>query len=140
MAKPSPICLVNSLSTTNGVDVTANVISTISLASRTGVDVWQISCIGTDETTSAPAITAALSVDYTLKRCTFTAPDVGKAMIFRSMVNGNLLDGIYNKSLSTTFGIYTLINGSRVMAVNEQLEPHAVAGWVSTINAFIRSI
>jgi|SRR5882672_1101833 len=139
MAKPSPICLVNSLSTTNGVDVTANVISTISLASRTGVDVWQLTCIGTDESTVAADITASLNINPTLKSCTFTVPAPGKAMIFRSVVNGNLLDGVFSKDLVTTFGIYTLTGGRRVMAVNERNESHSVAGWVSTVNAFIRA-
>lgn len=136
---PSPICVVNGGSTANGANVSPSTTTTIALASKTGVDVWQITCIGTDETTSSATITSSLTVDYVNKSATFTSPTSGKAMVFRSVVNGGIQDGVRNASLITTFEIFTLSGGLRVMAVNEALEGNGTFGWVTTINAMIRA-
>lgn len=122
--------------TTNGVNVTPGNTTTINLVSGAGVTTWQISCISTDETSTAPTLT----VDNVAKTATFTAPAAGKALIFRSVVNGGIgVDGVADSSLTTTFGIYTLIGGKRVVALNETFEGNATYGWTTVLNDLIRS-
>jgi len=68
---------------------------------------------------------------------TFTMPagvGIGRAIIFRSMVNGG------GAGLVSNFGIYTLTtDGFRVAAVGERFEGDPDFGWATTINTFIRS-
>jgi hypothetical protein len=137
---PSPTCTVNASSTTNGVNVTTSSTVTIQLASTAGVKTWTIQCVGTDDTLVAATITSGLSVNFTTKTATFTAPSApGTALIFRSVVNGGLTNGVVDPNLTTTFGVYTLINGNRVLAANERYEGNSAFGWISTVNALVRS-
>lgn len=141
MSTASPICLVNSGSSTDGVNVGAGTTVVISLASTTGVDFWSIQCVSTDETSDSAAITSSLVIDPLAKTATFTAPSpVKKALIFSSIVN-NSLDGdfVYDPNLTATFGIYVAnTNDDRVLAVNERNEGSAMFGWVTTVNNLLR--
>jgi hypothetical protein len=122
-----------------GFNLAALTPATISLASRTGVKAWQITCIGTDETLSASLITTGLTVDYVNKTALFGGAGAGRALIFRSVVNGGIQDGVLNKNLITTFEVHVPIGPLRVMAVNEKFDSDPNFGWVTTINAMIRA-
>lgn len=138
---PSPTCTVNATSTTDGVNVTAASTVTIALADVGGVTQWSISCIGTDEELVAATVTAGLTINYTNKTATFTAPDLGSALIFQSTINnGQDINGRVDPTYTTTFGVYVLTaDSSRVAAQNETTEGSAAYGWVGKINAFIRN-
>ncbi len=144
---PSPICQVKEgagsyQSTTNGVDVSASASITIKLADITDVNSWSIQCVSTDDTLSASTITASLVVDSVLRTATFTAPASGKALIFRSVVNGGVdVNGRTQASYSTTFGIFTLTaGGRRVMAANQTIEGNASYGWSTDFNDLVRDV
>lgn len=137
---PSPTCLVNSTSTVDGVDVTATSTVTIQLSSLADVNVWSISCIGTDETNVAATINSSLSINQTTKTATFTAPAVGSALIFQSVINNGLgTNRRVDLTYTTTFGIYVLASGGiRVGAVNETTEGDTDFGWITKINVLSR--
>ena len=141
---PSPGCEVRVGSgayqpTTNGVDVTPASTVTIRLAA-TGAQSWAISCVYTDELSDAAAINASLTINQTLKTATFVAPAEGRALIFRSLVDGGYDgNGVAQPSYATTFGIYTRISGRRVHAVNETFESDATYGYIADINSLIRA-
>jgi len=126
----SPICTVNGQSTANGVDVAPGEVALIELASTAGVDVWTVECIGTDETSDKDTINSGLLINVARKSAALTAPGAGKALIFRSKVNG---------TIATTFGVYTLGSGNRVGAINETTEGSALFGWLPIINRLLRS-
>lgn len=138
MATPSPTCEVKDgsgswVSTTDGVDVTVGNTISIRLASTAGVDVWSIQCITTDETSTAPTLT----VNYTTKVATFTAPAAGKALRFKSTVTSQS-DKVTS---SATFCIYTLTgSGQRVVAFQETTEGDSSFGWTARLNAAVRQI
>lgn len=137
---PSPICLVNNQSTTNGVDVVTPSTVTVSLENAAGVNIWQLYCISTDENNDAEAINATLQIDSLNKTATFDAPAAASALIFLSVVNSGLdINGSPQPSYSTTFGVYTLFNDLRVSARNETTEGDAEFGWTSKFNAIIRN-
>lgn len=144
---PSPNCQVKDGAgaygpTTNGVNVTPANTITINLISSAGVSVWSISCITTDDTSSASAVTAALVIDSVAKTATFTAPAAGKAYRFQSQINGGIgPDGTALSSYTTTFCIYTPVAGSglRVHALDETFEAHATFGWLADLNSLIRN-
>lgn len=139
---PSPICLVNGASTTDGYDAAGGSTITIALADTTGVSSWSLECIGTDETHSAATITSSLSINSNTKTATLVVPsDVGgSALIFRSTVNNSRdSNGTYQSSYSTTFGVFVLTAaGYRLMATNETTEGNATYGWVDKFNQGIR--
>jgi hypothetical protein len=143
---PSPTCLVKDgsgayQSTLNGVNVTPGNTVTIALDSSAGVSTWQISCIYSDETTTPATINAGLSVNSVTKTATFTAPAVGKALIFQSRINGGIgIDGVAVGSYTTTFGIFTLTSeGKRVVALNQTFEGNSTFGWTADLNDLIRT-
>jgi len=143
----SPTCLVKDgagayTATTNGNNVTpANTIS-IQLASVAGVSAWSISCVYTDELSSAATVTAALTIDNLNKIATYTAPTAGRAYIFQSRINGGIdVNGTVQPALTTTLGIYTLAaSGNRVVAANETVEGNPTFGYVATINPALRAV
>jgi hypothetical protein len=139
---PSPTCTVDATSTTNGFDADASTSTEIALAATTGVDVWSIECIGTDEDQVVATINASLTIDQNAKTATFTTPADACALIFRSTVNrGKDVNGTAQTSYATTFGIYVLTaGGHRLGAVNETLEGNATFGWVAKVNALIRDL
>lgn len=137
---PSPTCLVNSLQTIDGVNVTTPSTVTVTLDDPAGVNIWGLECISTDDSNSSDAITATISINSTTKVATFPAPAVASALIFRSRVNRGLdINSLPDPSLTTTFGVYTLFNGLRVAAVNETIEGDSQFGWASKFNAVIRN-
>lgn len=142
MPSASPICLVNSTATTNGVNVPAASTVTISLASTTGVDYWSLQCISTDETSDHTAVTASLTINALAKTATFTAPTPKrKALIFKSVVNNSLDRNLkFDASLTTTFGVYVADSDTdRVVALNERNEGNANFGWIVALNNVLRS-
>lgn len=141
---PDPSCTVQDgagapTATTNGVNVTPANVITVALASTAGVGVWTLSVYGRDELVSPPAIT----INSTNKTATFTAPAAGSALILKSVVGASSLgydiNGVVQPSYTTTLGVYTLINGLRVGAINETTEGNSTAGWVSKVNTLIRT-
>ena len=142
----SPACEVKDgagafTATTNGKDVTPTNTVTIRLASSAGVGPWEITCITTDETSDAAAVTSSLVIDQLAKTATFTAPASGKAYRFQSRINNGVdANGIAQASYTTTFGVYTLTAASRrVHAVDETFESSAIYGWIAGINDLIRN-
>lgn len=143
---PSPTCEVKEgagayQATTNGVNVAANASTTIHLVSSAGVNAWSIECIGTDELSSAATVNAGLTVDSGAKTAAFTYPNAtGRALIFRSKVNNGLdVNGAVDASLTTTFGIYSLVSSRRCHAINETFESDSTFGWVAGMNDIIRT-
>ena len=127
--------------TTNGINAAAASSVVINLVSGADVSSWQCSCIYTDDTTTVAGINASLAIDNVAKTATFTAPAAGKALIFRSVVNGGLgPDGRTLASHSTTFGIFVLTaGGSRVIASNQTTESNSTHGWTADVNSVIRT-
>lgn len=141
---PSPNCLVNTLTTENGVDVTASTLVTIQLADTAGVSQWNISCISTDDFNLAATINTGLSIDLVTKTATFTAPATpidGSALIFQSKVNNGIdPNGVRQSSYVTTFKIAVLTStGLRIFAFDEAIENNATFGWIPTLNYMIRN-
>lgn len=134
---PSPACTVNGTSTTNGVNVPAASLLSISLADSSGVAAWSLTCIGTDDASSSPS----LSVNTALMTASFATPSSAAAYVFRSVVNNGVdVNGRTDPTLTTTFTVYVLTaDGKRLLALNETLEGNATAGWVAQVNAAIRS-
>jgi hypothetical protein len=128
-------------STVGGVDITPAAEIVIRLASTVDVTAWSIQCITTDDTSDASTVTAALSIDSTLRTATFTAPAAGKAYRFQSRVNNGVdVNGVARPSYTTTFCVYTLTSGSRrVIAADETTEGNATFGWIAWINDLIRN-
>src|SRR5690348_14048893 len=133
---PSPTCTVadgagSPQSTLDGVNVTSGDTITIALQSTAGVDVWNISCVYTDETNVAATVTADLTINALAKTATFTAPAVGSALIFQSKINnGKNADFKDDPSLTTTFGVFVLTAaGQRVASANQIYEGDHLYGW-----------
>lgn len=142
---PSPTCEVKNGSgayeaTTNGVDVTPSNTITIKLVSGSGVRSWSCECIGTDDLSDADDVTDALVVDPLARTATFTAPAKGRALIFRSQVNGGVdINGEAQASYTTTFGVFTRTEGGkRVLATNATTESNEEFGWIAEVNELIR--
>lgn len=142
----SPICTVadgggSPQPTTSGVDVNSGDTITIALTSTAGVDVFELACIGTDETNAAATINAGLTINALAKTATFTAPAVGSALVFQSKVNhGQTVNGVKDDSLTTTFAIFVrTAAGNRVGAQNMTFECDANYGWLTLFNAMLRA-
>ena len=146
MSNPSPTCEVKNgaaayVSAVGGVDVTPAETIIIRLSSIVDVDTWSIVCATTDDESDKDTVTASLVIDADLKTATFTAPAAGKAYRFRSKVNGGIdRNGVAQTSYSTTFCIYTLLNGRRVSAADETTETDVTFGWTKWHNHIIRSL
>jgi fibronectin-binding autotransporter adhesin len=132
----NPSCLVNSATP----PVTASPTSTVAIAllSNTGVESWQLSVQGTDETNSATSLQAQINSNMNLAQFTtsFTMPAAGSAIIFRSTV----LDGAGNSS-STTFKVQSLTSfGFKVGALSETTENDPTGfGSTAILNQFART-
>lgn len=142
----SPVCLVNNVPTTNGVDVPGGSQVTISLAQRAGVDVWELECIGADDQFAVEKVNDVLSQAMTsaavlAKSITFTAPPAPFSWVIRSTVQrGKDRNGIPHPEYVTSFKVSVRTpQNLRLMALNETFENNAAAGWVSIINALVRS-
>ncbi len=142
MATASPICLVNSTSTTNGVDVNGGDTVIIQLQNLTGVNSWSISCVSTDDYQNAATINSSLTINNVSKTCTFTMPTevTGVALIFESKVNNGLLNGVKESSLTTRMKICVVSTSTnaRLMAADETIEGNESFGWITVTNNSIR--
>ena len=123
-------------STDGGVDVTPGSTLTIRLSDAAGADIWQVSCVGTDELHSADTVSASIVIDLVTKTATMPAPaTAGSAFIIRSWVK-NAGNGA---EASATFKIATLTSaGLRVGAANEVFETDPEHGTVALLNTLIR--
>lgn len=140
----SPVCLVNALSTLNGVEILDGEDAIISLADPAGVKQWSIQCVYTDELNDKNTINSGLSVDLTTRTATFTGPETdgyGAALIFESKVNNGLdPNGRADPTLTTTFGVFILCGTSkRIHAFMEFTESNAQFGWTPDFNNIIRN-
>jgi hypothetical protein len=126
-------------STDGGVDVTPGNTITIHLIDSSA-DSWSISCITTDDTSVAATVTSGLTINTVARTATFTAPVAGKAYRFRSQVNGGINgNGRADTSYTTTFCIYTLTGGRRVIAADETTEGDSTFGWIVWLNDLVRN-
>jgi hypothetical protein len=125
--------------TTNGVNITPANTITIQLAALSGVDIWTLTIVGMDEVTAAPTV----SINYTTKTATFTAPASGAAIRFQSSATSQ--NGIHpttgrtGYTVTETFCVYTLTGGKRVAALGETFEGDADFGWTTKVNDIIRT-
>lgn len=120
------------VATTNGVNVGAGHTITVKLVNPAGVEAWQLTATGTDETSSLPTISVS-GTGNNLR--TFTAGSAGTTTIFQSQTT----DGNGNQ-ISVTFGIYVLTSGSsRVIAATERYEGNSTYGWITSLNPTIRA-
>lgn len=141
---PSPLCTVQDGSgapqtTTQVATVTSGNTVTLALADATGVSTWTLTCLSTDETTTAATINAALSVNGTTKTATFVAPGAGQAYIFQSVVNGGKnANNQVDAALTRTFKVATLSSyGTYAVAASETTE-HGASGWLPVLNGASR--
>ena len=138
----SPFCTINGSPTVNGVNVAAGSTVTVALASTAGVGPWTLSCVSTDDLSSAAAINATLTINPATQTATFTAPTGGNgaALIFLSQVNGGMTNGSVDPTQTTTFGVFVLTSsGQRLCAFNETLEGNLAYGWVTKVNSVVRA-
>ena len=143
MTTPSPVCTINGGVTP--ADVSASGTVNGALASAAGANFWAVTCIATDDSTTAAAINATLSINQTNKTFSFTSSAAGSAMIFSSTVgiSGIGLDanGQFQPAFSTTFKVNVkTAHGFRVIAAGEKFEQDAVNGWIVEMNAAIRAL
>jgi hypothetical protein len=138
----SPVCLVNAVPTTNGVDVTpGSTVSITLLDPFTPGMAWFLEIAGLDETTSPPVLTNVNGLTHQVttpgSTVTFTFPGLvgdGRAIGFRSTVTGT------GGPIVTTFGVYGLTTfGTRVGFVTETREGDQSFGWATKLNPLIRS-
>lgn len=125
--------------TTNGVNVAAGSLVSIRLQNNVA-STWQLECFGTDELTSTPTLTGVTGMNHEVSTpstvVTFTMPSGtdGRALIFRSIVDGG------GGGLTTTFGIFKLTTlGDRVGAAGEEREGSEDFGWITKTNPLIRN-
>lgn len=143
MSTPNPACLIGGLATP--VDVAASSTINGSLASSAGANFWSVICIATDDSTTAAAINATLTVNQGPKTFSFTSGALGTSYIFSSTVgvSGLGLDanGVLQPSFSTTFKVNVkTAHGFRVIAAGEKFEQDTVNGWIAEMNAAIRAL
>lgn len=143
MPTPSPVCLVNGSPPPAVVSSGASV--TGALQSPAGAQFWTLSCTDSDETSSAAAINATLTLNQTLKTFAFTMfASLGTAARFTSTVGiaGPGLDanGVRQASYTTTFKVNVLAaNGLPVVTTNEIQDQSAAYGWIVELNQAIRA-
>lgn len=138
----SPLCTVNSLSTVDGVDVAASSTITIALDDVSGVTVWDLQVIYTDELQIAATLTAALSINQIAKTATLVMPSSACSLVFQSQINnGRDSAGRLDASLTTTFAVNVpLASGRRLIAFNETLENSQSFGWIETMDGHLRAM
>lgn len=136
----SPVCLVNSGSTTNGVDVSPSSVVNITLLDPTTPGMtWFLEVIGTDELTSSPVLSNVNVLTHQVvspgSTVSFSFPSAaGRAIGFKSRVTGT------GGPIETTFGVYSLTAfTTRVGFVTETREGDSNYGWATKLNPLIRS-
>jgi hypothetical protein len=141
-ASPSPACLVSdnggayNPASPNGVTVSGGDTVAVRLASTAGVQSWALAVFGADELSSFPALTFAPGPPNTYS---FTFPAAaGRAVLLQSTVNGGVdVNGVQHPEYTTTIGVFSLVNGARVLGSGETNES-CPAGWVCDVNRAIR--
>lgn len=139
----SPLCLVQEGAgpfnpTLGGIDVAAGASVSVKLADVSGVTDWFLAIVGTDELSTDPVLTGVNPINNKVTTpgtvVTFTFPGAtGSAVGFLSTVTG------VGGPVSTNFGTYSLINGSRVGFVGETREGEPDFGWATKLNPLIRA-
>lgn len=146
MPLPSPLCQARHganpfVNVAYGTPFLATQSSTLDLklADTSGVTTWDLTCIGTDETSTPLVVTRAAPPALT---ATVPIPaGTGKTWVFQSRVNGGLgVNGQVDATLTTTFIVYVpTAAGLRVGAINETFEADASFGWTAIVNRLVRS-
>jgi hypothetical protein len=127
----------------DGFDVLPGEVVSVRLADSSGIKLWQLTVIGTDELVVAPTITQALSVTAS---ATFTAPSTpteGWALAIQSQVGFNALGfnryDVVDDTYTITFGVFRRTGeGLRLGAENEIYEGSAEWGWTIKFNELVR--
>lgn len=134
MSQPSPLCTVNGLATGSGVDVTTPSTVTVTPADHTGITVWTLRALYTDDLLDAETVTAAITMDSATKIATFAAPAAGSCIILESCINSGVdSNDATEAAYRTTFKVHTLTAGGfRVFAQEE-------TDWLSKLNALARA-
>ena len=136
---PSPTCLVNNWSTETGYNAAQGDFLTISLADKTGVNSWSLTCIGTDDGYVVANVNALLSYNTVSGVYTIQMPLKYCAFIFQSVINNGLdANGNYQNSYKTNFEISIPEAKDNFLIVqNQTVERSAAFGWSTDINALI---
>lgn len=143
MSNPNPTCTINGGSTP--ADVSASSTVNGALASSAGANFWGVTCIATDDSTTAAAINATLVINQGPKTFSFTSGAAGTGYIFSSTVGvvglGLDANGVLQPSFSITFKVNVkTAHGFRVIAAGEKFEQDTVNGWIAEMNAAIRAL
>lgn len=144
MPTPDPTCTINGGATP--ADVSASSTVNGALASVAGANFWSVSCIATDDSTTATAINSTLTINQGAKTFAFTSGAAGTAYIFQSTVGvtglGLDANGRVQTSYSITFkvNVRTATHNLRVLVAGEKFEQDTVNGWIAEINAAIRLV
>jgi hypothetical protein len=140
---PDPTCLVNGSPTPQDVPASSTVNG--ALANPAGARFWSVSCLSTDDLSTAAGINAGLTIDQTHKTFAFTSTGLGSCYRFQSVVGvaglGLDADSKPVPGFTTTFEVNVLTaSGKRVFAFDEEMEQDPVFGWIVKLNAAIRAI
>jgi hypothetical protein len=135
----SPNVKISGSEVVGNLEVTIDTTYTITLNSTVGVSSWVLSV--------ASMSSNVVSTDYTLTKTneftyTFKTPNIadGPTVRFKSQINNGLNAGVYDPSLTTTFILYTKVNGLRQLAPGETTEIDALNGWTKTLNELIKIV
>jgi hypothetical protein len=141
----SPICkILDPISfarttLTDGYDTTTNTLITVILSDQTGVNSWNLICVGTDDQLDPDTVTASLAIDSVNKKATFTTTNNarGGAYLFQSVINGGLdINGRESSNYTTTFAIFAIgQSGVRLLSNNQTNEGSAQFGWIKDLNS-----
>lgn len=140
---PSPLCLISvngggyTAAAPYGISVPAGAAISVQLASTAGVRSWSLTSYGLDEISSTPSLSFAAGPPNTYSLAFMNA--TGRALLLQSVVNGGVdVNGVKQASYTTTLGLFSLINGLRVLAQGETIESNP-AGWIADFNVFVRN-
>jgi hypothetical protein len=126
------------------VDVAANAVTSGALANQAGAQYWNVTCIATDDSNTAAAINATLTINQGAKTFQFTAPStLGSKLIFQSQVGvlglGLDANGQVQAALTTTFAVNVKTSdGQRVWATGETTEQSSTYGNIVEFNQKLR--
>lgn len=119
-----------------------NASAVIALDNSAGAAFWSLTCIGTDENSSAATVNASISINMGTKQATLTTSGKPSSLTMQSQVGilgpGLNAAGLSDPTLTTTFQINVpTTNGKCVMAAGEQQQFSPEFGWVPKVNAGI---
>ena len=149
MTSPSPVVQYSNDGVTwqtagSNFTATASITGHIRLANNSGANYWSLTCVSTDETSSAATVNASITYGAG-KTATFSTTTTGTSLLFTSTVgvNGANLDGanVYQSTFTTQFEVNVLTTGGlAVIAVGETVQHDPVFGSTGKINAPIRAL